>query len=710
MTVQRLHPAVLWAAAIVVGFGYALVLMGPHPFNPADLDWLKGDPVEHIIGWGIYAQTPGWSFPLTWSDRLGYPIGSYVSLTDPALPVFLGAVRHLIPAGWQLFGWLFAVNAVLLVVWGYRLTEALSPPGRIAPAVGALMLLLSPKFAVSAPGDYCGQYQWAIVAALFYLCREQAGGRAVARLAPLWALTAIAAALHPYVGAMVGLVAAAACLRLMVARLVSWPTGLALVAVVPLVYAAVLGAIGVLSVGGGATAGGFQDFSLNLLSPFDPGDFRTLIRWRLPVFPLQEEEGYAYLGLGLFALLALAAAGWRGRGWVSAKGAAIAALVAVCLIIAVSNRVTLGRHVVFEYPLPAPLAFLAGAFRAPGRFFWPVWDLLIVGAVAGVARYWPARWVPLLLIAGLAVQTADLEGLRRHFRHYIERPAVGVLREHEWRTARPGDAAVWSKLGAMVHHLVVLPAFQCDPVATPGGQQSYATFGRLAVEQGLTINSYRASRYAAASLAYHCRDLPDKVATGALESDTAYVLNDNVFLRMAMAGGAPGHRCERVDGVILCLPAAQGTADWRQVIDPVAPGATLGFGNGQAGSRLLLANWQPPEADWSWSAGPDATLVLPVATAGPIDLAFTLMPLLGPARDRQPVRLLAEGREIAAWTLEAGAEQRTWMAHIDNVPADGYLRLTLSVPAVASPVALGIPGHDGRSLGVALIRLRVLAP
>ena len=213
--------------SLAAGVGYAAMLMGGRPLHPSDLGWMKGDPVEHYLGWLFYQQTPDNSFPLTWSDRLGYPYGGYLSLTDPAILILLGWVRHLIPPGLQFFGWLFAFNAALLFFWGWKLIAEMaeqlplkSDAGTklLACLTGALLLLWLPEFGVAATGNYCSQFQWPVVASLYFLLRADSGGNPWRWCWPFWLLIFIAALMHPYAGAITALVGFGGWLRLLLER------------------------------------------------------------------------------------------------------------------------------------------------------------------------------------------------------------------------------------------------------------------------------------------------------------------------------------------------------------------------------------------------------------------------------------------------------------------------------------------------------------
>src|SRR5277367_795140 len=94
------------AFALVAGFLYALLVMGPAPLNPRNVNWVAFDPAYHYIGWELYRQDTHVHWPVTYTDRLGYPKGESVALLDlnPLMAVVLKPLSPLLPEPSQYFG------------------------------------------------------------------------------------------------------------------------------------------------------------------------------------------------------------------------------------------------------------------------------------------------------------------------------------------------------------------------------------------------------------------------------------------------------------------------------------------------------------------------------------------------------------------------------------------------------------------------------
>src|ERR1700733_6722287 len=99
----------LWFAVVlaaVAGFSYALLVMGPTPLNPKNVNWVAFDPAYHYIGWELFRQDPHVHWPITYTDRLGYPKGESVALLDlnPLMALVLKPLSPLLPEPSQYFG------------------------------------------------------------------------------------------------------------------------------------------------------------------------------------------------------------------------------------------------------------------------------------------------------------------------------------------------------------------------------------------------------------------------------------------------------------------------------------------------------------------------------------------------------------------------------------------------------------------------------
>src|ERR1051326_4814977 len=61
----------------------ALVLLGPGPIDPSNTTWIFGDNATYFSAWEQYRHDSHLHFPLTWTERIGYPVGTSIALLDP---------------------------------------------------------------------------------------------------------------------------------------------------------------------------------------------------------------------------------------------------------------------------------------------------------------------------------------------------------------------------------------------------------------------------------------------------------------------------------------------------------------------------------------------------------------------------------------------------------------------------------------------------
>lgn len=575
----------LLGIAIVVGGGYAAWVVGMRVLHPTDVSWLANDPAINFAGWAFLRAEPDWQFPPTFVRRLGYPVGTSASLLDvtPVLALPLRLIAAWLPQPFQYLGLLAVLNGVLQMLFGMLVARRWYAHRPIAIVLAGTTFLLAPVFVFRLHGHITLASQWLVLASLLlYLVAGDRGGerRSIASaMGLLW----VAGGVFPYLLVMVAAILAAALASALLMRRVRGGVAVMLALAGLVVGVGSAAFHGFLADGGPAASvgHGFGTYSLNLLALLNPQGTNALVLRPLPQFEGQG-EGFAYLGLGTLLLLlwalpvllaGTARVAWR--RWLP--------LTVVCLLMAtfaLSHRITVGSTVLLELPLPHWGALLGGAFRASGRFVWPLVYLLLVVALWSVSRLQPARVGAVLLGIAVAVQFADTAGLRRVVSDILIPAAPPRLDGPEWR-----------ELAAAHDHLVVLPAWQCSlGHDTPGGVPSYAPFLRVAIENHLTLNSFYAARYGAPLLAFHCGTLPRAFVARGVAARTAYVLDD-AYARSLAQQPAGDWGCTRADGLVLCRHGAQTSPALRSdLYVEMKPGDALPL---VPGARVLSAGWRP---------------------------------------------------------------------------------------------------------------------
>ncbi len=637
------------ALALIAGFFYALLVMGPRPLNPRNVNWIAFDPAYHYIGWELFRQDPHVHWPITYTDRLGYPQGESVALLDlnPLMAVVLKPLSFLLPEPAQYFGLEVILACTLQFFFAFRLLRLMtegasgspqglkpnalearhgtaeavpfqnvlplqseagdqSPPGPgpvaaprldaastrtassrprltqmtllrswvhrlsgpsfqreadipdapefpitsniLGAALCSVFFLLAPPLNYRFWGHYSLSNQWLLVAALFVFAQaQQQSPRSLRRFViSASVLTAVAVGTNPYLAFEVLVILTAAVASLLWQKRISVAPAAGMMALLAAIGFVVAYAFGlVISGGKGYSSGGYRDLSMNLLAPFDPRTFTSVIFPRLPGASAGQYEGYSYFGAGVLILAAIViVAAILRRGKISRPDRRwLAPLTLACLLLALlalSTKITFGSTTVIDLDPGGRLSPYFSPLRASGRLFWAPYYAILAAVLAAPFLLFRKAWANLLIAAMLVLQFADTSALR----HWVH---TTISEDHPSPLLSP----IWSQLGGQHQNLIVLPAWQCEKNASPGGPEGYRIFGFLAVQQKMRINSYQSARYTGVAQDFECSQAVTQIEQHGLSPDSAYVVTPDVAAAIAQGPSGPG-KCHDLDRFILC--------------------------------------------------------------------------------------------------------------------------------------------------------------
>jgi hypothetical protein len=473
---------------------------------------------------------------------MGYPVGIATALSDviPLLAIALKPFSGLLPHPFQYLG-LFCLTSMGLNYWFGLLLLRRVGLGRWGSHVGAVAFLLSPLVMYRLHGHTALTAHWLILAALLTFLRPIPEGRIWHWIAPVGAICVLSALIHPFFVPMMLMMVGACTVRLGVERK-NWGPGLVTLFATSLALVLVLWAVGTVSFDdlGDLAAGGYRSYSMNLLGLVDPQVWHGILYGALPASPSVTAPGYAYLGIGIICMFAVAAPGMT-QMFRRTKPSVTLPLLAVASLsfaLAVSARVTLGPWELADVPLPHRLETLMNAFRTSERFVWPAYYMIFVAAFGGL-RWLPKQAILPTVAASILLQVADLQPIFKSVT-----ATVSMI-----RTEPPEVTALRPELAGTTH-LVVLPMWECGYAKSPGGIPGYAIYGFLALDLGMTLNDYYSSRLTSKAAQVHCVDLPSSFVKGDFAADTAYVVSTE--LADQLPSRIREEHCEKKETVALC--------------------------------------------------------------------------------------------------------------------------------------------------------------
>jgi hypothetical protein len=294
---------------------------------------------------------------------------------------------------------------------------------------------------------------------------------------------------------------------------------------------------------------GFGHFSWNLATLFlPPGGVPGVLDGVTRDATLGQYEGDAYLGRGALLVLALAlAAPRRVIAHLRRYGVLVATLAALA-VYAASNRVYLGGLLVVAYPLPELALDLASAFRASGRFIWPLAYALTLLPLACLQRAWPRPAAAFVAGLAVALQVSEIAPDIRYRRVQTALAHEDLIDEARMGAWLAGHRRLWQ-----------YPSWDCGGLV--GHQRRWGSryFNRelqlqlAAAEAGRPTNSVHMSRVlkdCAAEAAW-----PERAA---LEEGVLYVLGlAAVEASPALSALRRSGACVTLDWAVVC------SAEWR---------------------------------------------------------------------------------------------------------------------------------------------------
>lgn len=435
---------VLVGLAALIGCIAFILIYGVNVLNPVYDDWLlgQGDLTQHYLGWCFYRRSD-WTVPIGLANNLAYPSYTSVIFTDsiPLLAVLFKVLSPFLPETFQYFGWWGILSFALQGYFSAKiLQEFLSEKLQIL--VGSIFFIVSPivierMFRHTALGGH-----WLILIAIYLFIRHKKDYQNWIKTTLCWGgLGALIAAIHlyflPMCGAFLCGYLLCSILRDKKIHLNRFLPGVSFVGAIGLVTYL----LGGFSTRATSSADGLGECSFNLNGFFNEKGYSRFFD-ALPMYHESQYEGFAYLGFGIFILVAIAVlfilvetVRKRGR-WLQDYFVELlsGSLISIGLILfAASPMVTWNDKLLFILTDSSTLTNYWSIFRATGRIVWPVCYLIYLVVIVCNGKLWSiffkkstvASVVTTLVLAGCCfLQIFDISERLAGQREWLEEKSV----------------------------------------------------------------------------------------------------------------------------------------------------------------------------------------------------------------------------------------------------------------------------------------------
>lgn len=159
---------------------------------------------------------------------------------------------------------------------------------------------------------------------------------------------------------------------------------------------------------------GFGKYKMNLLSLIDPGN-NNGISWsqilpNIQLSSMEESEGFNYFGMGnlLLILLCFISNIIKNNNIISKNHIQFIIASLIFLLLAISNKISFGNIEIINVELNKYLLGILSVFRASGRFFWPVYYLIIIFSIYSIYRNFKHKLSIKIILIIVSIQVLDI--------------------------------------------------------------------------------------------------------------------------------------------------------------------------------------------------------------------------------------------------------------------------------------------------------------
>lgn len=381
-----------------------------------NIDWFisgvsNSDLETHWLGWNFFRNSSFLQFPLLANNSYGEGLNISLVHTDsiPLLGLLFKPFAEVLPNNFQYFGLWILISNILHSIFAFRLTR-LYTNDLVICSVVTLFFLFAPIFYMRIFAQPAIGSQWLILGAIFLYSLNKTNYKE-------WIILLILSVLiNVYLFIMIFIFFTIFLLRIYLQKKDTILNLFKVFFSVGTILILTMWLLGYFSVGMGLQEGGFGFYKMNLNSFFDPKALYELHSRIIPDLPSPpvhthgDYEGFAFPGIGVLISSLIAIFFLFFKNNISVNRSYFLPLImmsALLFIFAVSNIISFGNTVLFEYPVPFFFEWVADLFRSSARFIWPVYYLIYIGTFYVLIKSISIKKLRYLLIALFLLQIYD---------------------------------------------------------------------------------------------------------------------------------------------------------------------------------------------------------------------------------------------------------------------------------------------------------------
>ncbi|NSW88599.1 hypothetical protein CL651_002450 [bacterium] len=393
-----------------------LYFTGGTPINFVNNEWLSpGDSAWHWINWLFFKETSILQFPIFENYNYGMELSSSIAINDslPIMALIFKPFSSILPFDFQYFGLWILICFIMQGQLGLILLRKITK-NEFLSFIGACFFILAPPFLWRLWGHYSLMAHWLIILGIiiFYSTNFNLKN---------WIFLLILTALvNAYI---LAIILSIFILDLIFRRSIGEFTKKESLLIFFKTFSLLLLSLyvfGYFSNGVSIGSGGYSLYRANLNTFFNDNNFWSYIMPDIGSIP-NDYEGFGFLGIGMIILLVISLYEiFRNQSLINSiftkKNTYLLCLSLILFLFAITNKVTFGSNVLFEFDLPEVFKLVTRPLRSSGRMVWLIFYLIYCAIFFILARSKHVRVYKYLLPILLIVQILDTGAVASNFR------------------------------------------------------------------------------------------------------------------------------------------------------------------------------------------------------------------------------------------------------------------------------------------------------